>query len=230
MAATGAMPSEQPPSPVANPGQAAAAAETVAVAAAVSVPPSEVGEATAQQPLTPTAQSQPEATVTAQSVPSSSAAPATTGVQPPVQTVTQPTFAELEDNITKRIMDAMSAKLAELVIQQQASQPSQQQPSAQPQNGTTTTEGQMANLNPRPTPGLQHSMLQTKVKHRTITTGITKGGIEVGTGTNMMVTTTTGIKDGGNETMTNGIDRIYLTWCSPPLMGKDKSIPPTNMM
>ena len=143
MAANGAMPGDhQPPSPVANPGQAAAAAETVAVAAAMSVPPSEVGETTAQQPLTPTAQSHPEATVTAQSVPSSSAAPVTTGAPPPVQTVTQPTFAELEDNITKRIMDAMTAKFATLGIPQQASQQSQQQPSSQQQNETTTTEGQ----------------------------------------------------------------------------------------
>ena len=116
MATNGAMPKETPPSPVANPGLAAAAA--------TSIPPSDVGEATqlADQPAVDTTgqtvQSQPEATVPTQSVSSSSAAPATTvnqpQVQPAVQTQiqpvaqpqTQPTFtaAELEDNITRRLM------------------------------------------------------------------------------------------------------------------------------
>ena len=143
MATNGAVTNDQQPSvPAANPGQEAAAAATVAVAATTSVSPSEVGEPGASQPQTPTAQSLPAATVTAPSVPSSSAAPVTTGAPTPVPTVTQPTFAELEDNITKRIMDAMTARFATMAIPQQASQPTQRQSSSQQQNETTTTEDQ----------------------------------------------------------------------------------------
>ena len=91
------------------------------------VPTSEAGEA-AQLVDEPTVEAQPQSaatgssqTVTSRSMPASSAAPA----QPTL------TVAQMEENITRRLMEAMSTKLEQLVIQQTAQ--TQQSPQQIPQ-------------------------------------------------------------------------------------------------
>ena len=109
--ANGAVPEETQPTPnAATQGQAW-------VAAVVALPsvPSEAGEA-AQLVGEPAVDliglevlPQSEATVSSQTVSASSAAPAQPKAQPPAQPTL--TAAELEENITRRLMEAMSTKL-----------------------------------------------------------------------------------------------------------------------
>ena len=92
------------------------------------VPGSEIDEAV-QIPIeepTATGQPQPEATGLPQPVESqSSQAVASASSAAPVDQAL--TVAHMEDNIARRLMDAMSAQLERLVIQQQQPSPPQQQ-------------------------------------------------------------------------------------------------------
>ena len=107
----GAVPEETQPTPNAANQSAAWAAANVSLPAV----PSEAGDAAqiagdqAVDLIGLEAPPQSEATVTSHTVSSSSAAPAQTMAQPPAQPAL--TAAELEENITKRLMEVMSAKL-----------------------------------------------------------------------------------------------------------------------
>ena len=116
----GAVPEETQPTPNAANQSAAWAAANVPLPAV----PSEAGDVAQiaeDQAVDLIGLEQPpqsEATVTSHTVSSSSAAPAQTVTQPPAQPVI--TAAELEENITKRLMEVMSAQFENLMTQQTA--------------------------------------------------------------------------------------------------------------
>ena len=116
----GTVPEETQPTPNAANQSAAWAAANVPLPAV----PSEAGDVAqvAEEPVVDLIglgqPPQSEATVTSHTVSSSSAAPAQTVA--PTQTQPVLTAAELEENITKRLMDTLSARFENLMTQQTA--------------------------------------------------------------------------------------------------------------